>query len=328
MKDNTKVTLIIPTYNREKTIGYCLQSVLNQTRKPDEIIISDDNSNDDTINLILKLNIGNLRILYSIKNTGAQAARNRGIKAAKYPWIAFLDSDDEWLPNTLETLVSKLSSVYFNPYTVVHSEGEILYTKTNERKLLKLPQIEGENVLDILLKKSGTMFQGMLTSKNALEKIGYLDENTPSHDEWETSLRLAQHCQFFYIKNPQFVYHWHEGDTISKNQLRHIQGYEYVIEKHKVLIEKICGKKTMVKHYYNISKSAAEMAIWDYSKKYVKKINKQPIREIFDLSVCNFFKIKPSYLQKRMHPPLSYVREIFFRLRFLKSPSDGKANSF
>ena len=116
-----ELTIIIPTYNRAFTIVQCIESVLNQSYPVNEIIVIDDNSTDDTIKLLNKFK-ENVIVLKTEKQSGAQTARNIGIKAAKSEWIAFLDSDDEWLPNKIEKQVSALKKVSYDPWTVVHGD--------------------------------------------------------------------------------------------------------------------------------------------------------------------------------------------------------------
>ena len=89
-----KISVITPTYNRAKTIMYYLDSIINQTLKPQEIIVIDDCSLDDILQVVKHYNHPLVKIIQLQKNSGAQKARNEGIKTATGEWIAFLDSDD------------------------------------------------------------------------------------------------------------------------------------------------------------------------------------------------------------------------------------------
>ena len=101
---NPTVSIIIPTYNRAHLIGRAIQSVLNQTYQNFEIIVVDDGSTDNTEEMIKEFQKHDKRIKYirHEKNRGGAAARNTGIKVARGEYIAFQDSDDEWLPEKLE----------------------------------------------------------------------------------------------------------------------------------------------------------------------------------------------------------------------------------
>ena len=102
-----KVSVIIPTYNRSKYVTKAIDSVLAQTYRDFEIIVVDDGSTDNTKE-VLKPYTDRIKYLYQ-ENTGVSAARNAGIRAAGGQWIAFLDSDDEWLPEKLSIQMDYLS---------------------------------------------------------------------------------------------------------------------------------------------------------------------------------------------------------------------------
>lgn len=242
------VTVIIPTYNRAETITYCLDSVCNQTVPPNEIIVVDDCSTDDTVQAVRSFSDPRIRCIISEKNSGAQAARNRGIRLARGDWIAFQDSDDEWLPEKLEKQIAALAEVNFNPMTVVHTDCFRYDHQTGNRTLWELPLVHGTAAFPLLLTSAGPVFPTILTSKTALERIGFLDESVPSFQEWDTSIRLARECRFIHIREPLFIYHLHDGKTISKNQRREIDGYQYIVDKFREEILQNCGIDTLYEH--------------------------------------------------------------------------------
>jgi glycosyltransferase involved in cell wall biosynthesis len=100
------ITVVIPAYNSEQYIARAIDSVLAQTYKPDEIIIVDDGSGDNTSEIVRKYE-PSVKLIQQ-ENAGASVARNTGIEAATSEWIAFLDSDDEWLPEKLQLQVEHL----------------------------------------------------------------------------------------------------------------------------------------------------------------------------------------------------------------------------
>lgn len=258
-----KISVVIPTYNREKTIRRCLDSIICQTCPAFEIIVVDDGSTDRTLEIIER-DYSNEVTLVRQEHQGAQAARNAGIRMAKGEYIAFLDSDDEWLPYKLEIQVKELQK---NPNAVICGDGyrEIEWSeevpklyrlsgKINNlsddegRKPYKMPGKSGD-VYKSMLKESFCMFQALLVSKENLYKIGLLDEKVPSYQEWDTAIRLAKEFRFIYIHKPLFVYHLHDGDTISKNIKRDIDGWEYICEKFKYEILSQLGSKVLTQKY-------------------------------------------------------------------------------
>ena len=209
MKHNPLISVVIPTFNRQKTISYCLTSVLAQTYNNLEVIVVDDCSTDNTVSIINNYPDPRLRCIVLEKNSGAQAARNRGIIEAKGDWIAFQDSDDEWLPEKLEKQVAAIAAVNYDPWVVVHSNAFQYDTVRKKKKLWLLPIVEGDDQYSTLLKSPAPLYPTMLVSKIALEKIEYLDENVPSFQEWDTSIRLAKYCKFIHIKEPiNDLPHW------------------------------------------------------------------------------------------------------------------------
>jgi glycosyltransferase involved in cell wall biosynthesis len=241
------ISVIIPAYNRSATIGYCIQSILNQTYQKFEIIVVDDCSTDNTVEIIENISDNRLKIIKLDKNSGAQVARNIGIKSAQNEWIAFQDSDDEWLPTKLEKQINELEKVNFDKHFVIHGNCNVLDHEKNENTFWKLPLLEGECYKQ-LLSSPGPVFPSLLISKQALTEIGLLDEHVPSYQEWDTSIRLAKYCRFIHIQDPLFIYHKQRGETISKNLSGDITGYQYILNKNKDKIISICGLEVWRQH--------------------------------------------------------------------------------
>ena len=103
-----QVSVVIPTHNRKRLVPRALESVLAQTRPAEEIIVVDDGSTDGTASAVASRFAG-VRCLRQ-ERRGVSAARNRGVASATGHWIAFLDSDDEWLPHKLERQLAALEA--------------------------------------------------------------------------------------------------------------------------------------------------------------------------------------------------------------------------
>lgn len=265
LHSNFRVSCIIPAYNRAQTIKYCLDSVIGQTFQAYDIIVIDDCSTDNTAEIVNR-HFAGIRYIQMDKHSGAQAARNRGIREATGNWIAFHDSDDEWHTEKLEKQVRILESVDFDPMTVVHTDCWRYDAVTGAKTLWELLLIDGPTVLPKLLNSSGPMFQGMLTSKAALESIGLLDEKVPSYQEWDTAIRLAKICRFMHLREPLFTYYLHEGDTISKDMQRDIDGYQYIVDKFRDDIITFCGIEVYNSHLLN---NAFKAVRWGFREKAI-----------------------------------------------------------
>jgi glycosyltransferase involved in cell wall biosynthesis len=247
---NPTVSVIIPTYNRAHLLGRSLRSVLNQTYQDFEIIVVDDASTDDSETVILSLDNEKIRYLRHEKNKGATAARNTGIKAAKGSYIAFQDSDDEWLPEKLEKQMKVFESappevgvVYTGYYKI--SGNNITYAPSSY-----FTKKEG-NLYQQLLKVNHLSTQCILVYKHCLEKVGSFDENLPRHQDWELAIRLAKHFEFKFIDEPlAIVYRDHA--SISTNQDALVKASEIIFNKH--FLEYNNNKKIIANYYYRYGK--------------------------------------------------------------------------
>ena len=226
------ISVVIPARNRAHTLPRSLDSVLAQTCPAAEIIVVDDGSSDSTQEIVEGYR--DRGIIYSRlpRGGGAQAARTHGIGLARHEWIAFQDSDDMWLPNKLALQVEALRERQFNSAVAVHGDCIKRDDSTGIELALPVPLTSGTCYKQLLLHPS-VMFPGLLVSRNCIAQAGGLDNNCPSYQEWDTAIRLARHCEFVHIREPLFIWYWHTGETISKDIGRDLDGFQYVIEKHR-----------------------------------------------------------------------------------------------
>ena len=104
------VSVVIPAYNRAPTIGAAIDSVLRQTFTDFELVVVDDGSTDGTLTAARAIADPRLRVIAAPQNMGAAGARNLGVAEARGTWIAFQDSDDEWLPEKLAKQMARLAT--------------------------------------------------------------------------------------------------------------------------------------------------------------------------------------------------------------------------
>lgn len=223
------ISVVIPAYNRADKIEASIKSVQAQTYKDWEIVVSDDGSKDSTKEVVERLikSDKRIRLVSRETNAGAQAARNAGIKAAQGEWIAFLDSDDQFLPESLEL---RMNIALKEHVDVVHSDAFIQH-QGKPLEQYHVPAWKG-NIYRKILVKEGPMFPALLIKKSALERIGYLDENIRSYQEWDTCIRLAKHYEFGFEPQPTFVYDYRTSNAISRDFIRAGIGYEQSLAKH------------------------------------------------------------------------------------------------
>lgn len=245
------ISVVIPTFNREKTIYKCLESVVKQTYVVDEIIVVDDGSTDRTKNIITDFPSDKIRLICQ-RHKGAQAARNVGIVNAIGEYIAFLDSDDEWV---LDKLEKQLKIIKVKPNAIVYSNCYVI-----KKSIKVIWKISGKSgyVYKELLMHPGPMFQGMIVLKSALLDIGLLDEKVPAYQEWDTSIRLAKDHELIHMEEPLFYYNIHDDETISKSSKKDILGYEYVVKKNKKNIVRLWGYRGLIEHYKLLLKKSMQ----------------------------------------------------------------------
>lgn len=116
--NNPKISVVVPLYNKEKSIARTIESILNQTLKDFELVIVDDGSTDNSVDIVRNFNDERI-VFIQQKNAGPGAARNTGVRNAKADWVVFLDADDENLPDSLE---------FFEKMINEHPEADIIDT--------------------------------------------------------------------------------------------------------------------------------------------------------------------------------------------------------
>ena len=260
MESAKTISAIIPTYNRENTILRCIDSVLRQTYPVSEIIVVDDGSSDRTLQLVEEAYGNKIKIIKQL-HKGAQAARNAGIMAAQGEYIAFLDSDDEWIEKKIALQIHVLEE---KPNAVVCGNGYIM--KDGYKTIFRMKGYSGE-VYKCALVSSFALFQAIITKKENLIKVGLLDEKVPSFQEWDTAIMLSKECEFVFLDKPLFIYHMHDGDTISKNRFKDISGQEYIMNKYKkelLLHYGIKGLKKRYKTLYERCKNFSDVRYFKY----------------------------------------------------------------
>jgi glycosyltransferase involved in cell wall biosynthesis len=245
MSTQPLVSVVIPVFNRGHSILHAIESVRAQTHENLEIIVVDDGSSDDTFAVVdaARAQEPRLRTIRHASNAGAQAARNTGIDAAAGTWIAFLDSDDTYLPGSVE---QRMAAAFRGNAAVVHSE--CLVQKVNGTlEAFHTPPMRGDVRREILA-GPGPTFPGMLIDANCLRAIGTLDASVVAYQEWDTAIRLSAIARFGYVEEPTFVYEQRGSDTISKDSRRSVAGYEQVVRKHAKAMLRNGGPRVLSGH--------------------------------------------------------------------------------
>ena len=261
-----EVSVIVPCRDEADNLAFLIDEIATAMNGwTFEVIVVDDGSSDATAGIVNEFSSRDsmVRLCRSATRSGAQAARNVGIRHATGEWIAFQDSDDEWGADKLAVQVRHLEEVGADPMTVIHGDAWRCHAGSAQREYWRLPLVEGERPVSRLLRAPGPIFPAMLTSKIALERIGLLDEAVPSYQEWDTAIRLAGYCRFVHVRDALVTYHLHGGETISKDMRRDIRGYQYIVDKFRNDILTSCGRVCLDSHIRRNAHRALEYGLHD-----------------------------------------------------------------
>ncbi|MDQ4121019.1 MAG: glycosyltransferase [Acidobacteriota bacterium] len=229
MKPKPLVSVVIPAYNAARTLSGTIQSVFEQTVQDFEIIIVDDGSKDNTLEIARAIAASDSRVkLIAQPNSGASAARNAGIKAAAGEYIAFLDADDLWLPQKLERQIALLNS----EKDVAAIQTGAFYVNDNLEVLSIRPCLVPKDVLleTLLFRSFPALMSTLLVKRSAFDKIGLLDTKLVILEDWELAIRLSRFCDLKSIEEPLALYRNYPGNR-SRDLSIHIKPGHIILER-------------------------------------------------------------------------------------------------
>jgi len=205
------ISVIIPTYNRKNTLPRAVESVLNQTYKPVEIIVVDDGSTDGTKEWFSEM-YPLVHYIYQV-NSGVSSARNTGINSARGDWIALLDSDDEWLPDKLELQVKLLQN-----------NAELRFCHTNEiwiRNGVRINQMKkhqkyGGNIFKKCLDICRISPSSSLFHTSVIKDVGLFDESLDVCEDYDLWLRITAKYPVLFLDQPLIKKFGGHTDQLSR----------------------------------------------------------------------------------------------------------------
>jgi len=206
-----KIAVIIPTYNRSHVLGRAIDSVLKQTYTNFELIVVDDGSDDNTIQVLESY--GDRLRFFKTMNLGVSHARNFGIIQSDADWFALLDSDDEWLPEKLELQLQYLER---NPqFKIIH--GEEIWIRNGKRvNPMKKHQKAGGWIFKHCLPLCAISPSCVMIHKNVFKKVGYFNENYPACEDYDLWLRITPYFEVGYIEDPLIKKYGGHQDQLSQ----------------------------------------------------------------------------------------------------------------
>lgn len=272
----SKVSIIVPMYNSEKTIKKCINSLINQSWSNLDIVLIDDGSYDATLNIVNNISDERIRV-FSQENKGVSAARNLGIKNAIGEFLVFVDSDDYVSKNMIENLMiyAKNDSLVFSNTFIndIHSSYELKIFKDNNKSINK------ENAMKEIISGSAGLVCSKLMSKDVIDKNKLkFNENIFLGEDKLFFLEVASLSkQFYYIDNA-FYYYDRKNEKSATNKYQENLIYNFINlqnEIKKVFVSSELYTENNVKFINNKFKAC----FWDCID-----------NELINLNILNFFK--------------------------------------
>ena len=202
--------MIIPVYNRDKFIGEAIQSVLDQTYKNFELIIIDDASTDNTLNIVRQFDDSRIKIIRNKENKGVSYSRNKGISSAKGEFIAFMDSDDISEPTRLNR---QLEIFYSKDNLIVCGSWLRLM---NSDKLIKHKEYHDEIISRLLIHCSLSL--GSVMMKSNILKKNRLNPDLNFGEDYDLWSRVCWMGRMYNIPEPLLLYRIHDNQLSGKNK--------------------------------------------------------------------------------------------------------------
>ncbi len=267
------ISIVMTTCKREpQIVERAVRSIAAQTYKEWELIVIDDSPNDyeyrnEVKTCVFSVINHKLEYVCNAENKGACYSRNIGLAKAKGNYLAYLDDDDEWLPEKLEKQVAVLenndsqTALVYGPYYKIE-EGK------DGRQLILL---EGKSgiVYDALM-ENGNFIGGMsmpLLRTSCVKAVGGFDEFMQSAQDIDLWMRISKKYKVVYLEEPLVYYYFHAGEQITKNPQKKIAGLERLIEKNNEYLEKhpnLLWKKTiaLIPYYCSAGMKSKALSKW------------------------------------------------------------------
>jgi len=226
------VSVIIPTYNRHKSVTRAILSVLPQLADADEVIVVDDGSTDGTVDQLAQWGESRLRVILSGGRMGPAAARNAGIRVARGEFLVFLDSDDEWLHGRLSRALDVLDD---NPVAVAvgcgcscpEDDSRSYYFRAACAPVVQLVRQLPRQVPGVSC---------WAVRADAARSVGGFSEAISRFEDWEFVLKLSSIGSVFFIGEPLVLYH-RSSDSLLADESGYVTSLSAILQRHKALFD-------------------------------------------------------------------------------------------
>lgn len=250
MSNDNLISVIIPSKDRKISIKRAIESVRQQTAQNVQIVVVDDGSSDGTFEFIQN-NLPEVIVIRNETSKGGAIARNQGAQMAEGDYIAFLDSDDEWLPNHLELMIAFLEK---NDFEGAFSSFYISYDNGKSKVAPPFqPKYIGDNVLEYIIASGqggDIRTSTMVFRKDAFEAVRF-DERFKKYQDWDLAICFDEKYGLNCLQERTAVLHVSSGDRMSAKT--HLEPTKLFLKKHHNYIE----KKDLLNFYLKLAYKAS-----------------------------------------------------------------------
>ena len=262
MPSSGKVSVIIPNYNYAQFVGEAIESVLNQTYKDIEVVVVNNGSTDNSMEVLERYS-KKIRLINQ-ENLGQSGARTTGLEKATGDYIAFLDADDKWAPQKIEKQM-----LLFTPNVELVYCGINLFSENSQTVIsTEIPTFRGScsdafieypGVSIVLSGESTSIFTRLL-----LNKVGGFDPELNSAAGWDFFRRCSKFSEFDFVPEPLINYRLHSSNMSNSSQ-------------NTIMDIRRAYKKLFADDFWNISPKRVRRTIisleYSFFKTYLKKRN-------------------------------------------------------
>jgi len=205
------VSVVIPTYNRSKFVKEAIESVLEQSYKNFELIVVDDGSTDDTRSVVEQISDNRVKYYYK-NNSGPAAARNLGLDKSKGQYISFLDSDDLWPPEYLDTIVGQLDEN--KDYTAAYTRVICIQQDGTKADMSNGKRYKSGWMTKAFFTTSPSLFPSAICFHKSVWKDIFWDEQLIGGEDYDIFVRISTKTKFLFVPGTSIIKRW-QPDNLS-----------------------------------------------------------------------------------------------------------------
>jgi glycosyltransferase involved in cell wall biosynthesis len=240
---NKLISIIIPNYNNEKYLKKCLDSCINQTYKNLEIVIVDDCSRDNSVNIIKEYqkNDNRIKLIENKSNQKVSKTRHIGIESSNGEWITTLDSDDFYYSDEkIESEMIILSNYNFDKSVIAFSKTvRVDSSGKNILSIMDENTIKEGKIFDFLISRSCPAPRDFIFSKDLYINSGGYDFTIPIYEDWDLKLRLSKLAKYYLSSSYGTAYRQHNSGLSSAKKAYHNEWISKIFSKNTLKMDSI-----------------------------------------------------------------------------------------